>query len=200
MSQPAGTEGQQQQQAAEGQQQQTQTPPWGDDANFNPEKAWSLIQNLRGDIDQLKQRPVLDDATKAKVDEFDRLKAASQTDLEKKTEEVNRWQTEAEKWRTTSVSSTIKALAAADFEYPDDAVGALDPAKYLDAGGMIDERAIQADLAQLLESRPKWRRGEGEQTTRTPRPNAAQGSGGSRTVADPASEFGAILQGALRNS
>ncbi|PWH05200.1 hypothetical protein DEO23_14055 [Brachybacterium endophyticum] len=31
-----------------------QQKPWGDDENFDAEKAWTLIQNLRGDVDRLK--------------------------------------------------------------------------------------------------------------------------------------------------
>ena len=34
--------------------EQNQTPPWGDDANFDASKAWSLIQNLRAEVDGLK--------------------------------------------------------------------------------------------------------------------------------------------------
>jgi hypothetical protein len=30
-----------------------QTPPWGSDEEFNPEKAWQLVQNLRADKDKL---------------------------------------------------------------------------------------------------------------------------------------------------
>lgn len=197
MSQLAGTEGQQAQ-GAEGQQAE-RTPPWAD-SEFDAERAWKKIQALEADKEKLARRPVLDDATKAKLAEFDQLKAASQSDLERKTEEATRWQTEAEKWRATSVSSTIKALAAADFEFPEDAVNALDASKYLDAGGTIDEKAIQADLTQLLEARPNWKRGASSETTpRTPRPNQAQGSGvNGKAAADPAAEFGAILQAALK--
>ena len=31
-----------------------QQKPWGDDFEFDAEKAWTLIQNLRGDVDRLK--------------------------------------------------------------------------------------------------------------------------------------------------
>lgn len=31
-------------------------PPWGSPDEFNPEKAWQLIQNLRGDVDKHKAR------------------------------------------------------------------------------------------------------------------------------------------------
>lgn len=51
-----GKGGGSEQQAAGGQQKQ---PPWGSDENFNPEKAWELIQNLRaeksGDSDALRE-------------------------------------------------------------------------------------------------------------------------------------------------
>jgi hypothetical protein len=30
------------------------TPPWGDASEFNPEKAWNLIQNLRSDLSSAK--------------------------------------------------------------------------------------------------------------------------------------------------
>lgn len=32
-----------------------QQKPWGDDSEFDAEKAWTLIQNLRGDNERLKQ-------------------------------------------------------------------------------------------------------------------------------------------------
>lgn len=192
----------QQQQPAEGQQQgqQEQKPPWGED--FDPEKAWKLVQNLREDNAKLKGRPTLTDEQKARLDEYDQIVQASKSDLEKANEALSRWQTEAEKWRGSAVSSAIKAMAAADFEYPEDAVNQLDPAKYLDAGGMIDERGIKRDLDALLEARPNWRRGQTtESGPRTPRPNPHQGaSGAGRTSPDPAQEFAAFLQTQLRTA
>lgn len=171
------------------------TPPWGD--NFDAEKAWTLIQNLRADKDKLAARPVLDDAAKAKLAEYDRLEQASKTDLERKSEEATRWQTEAEKWRSASVASTVKALAAKDFADPDDAVRNLDPAKYLDAGGQVDEKAIQADLAALLEAKPHYRRTTETSAPRPPAPNYAQGSSSGKSTGDPGTEFAGILGGLL---
>jgi hypothetical protein len=167
------------------------TPPWGDD--FDAKKAWDLIQNLRTDKEKLALRPVLDDEAKRKLAEFDRLEAAAKTDLERKTEEVTRWQSEAEKWRAQSVSSTIQALAAADFADPTDAANALDAAKYLDAGGAIDNEAIKKDLADLLERKPHYKRSQEAPTPRVPAPNRAQGAPAAGP-SDPAAEFGALLQ------
>lgn len=195
MTQQQGTEGQQAQSTQQGQ-QQVETPPWGED--FDAEKAWKLIQGLRADKEKLSARPVLDDATKAKLDEYEKLQAANQTDLEKAQGELTRWQSEAEAWRSNAVGATVKALAATDFADPDDAVRNLDPSKYLDAGGVIDERAIQADLTALLDAKPHYKRAEGQQGPRAPRPNPAQGSGvNGKAAPDPAQEFAAIMQSGL---
>lgn len=168
-----------------------QAPPWGSEQEFNPEKAWKLIQDLRADKEKLSARPVLDDTAKQRLEEYDRLVEASKTDLERKTEEVARWQTEAERWRAASVKSQIQALAAVEFADPTDAVNALDPAKYLDAGGDVNTEAIKTDLAALLDAKPHYRRPEG---ARLPAPNLNQGSGANgKTAGDPAQEFAAIL-------
>jgi hypothetical protein len=171
------------------------TPPWGDD--FDAEKAWNLVQNLRADKEKLASRPVLDDDSKRKLAEYERLEQASKSELERKTEEVTRWQSEAEKWRTVSVASTIQALAAGEFADPTDAVNALDPTKYLDAGGQVDNEAIKKDLADLLERKPHYRRNGEPAAPRVPAPNRAQGAGGSAAPSDPAAQFGALLQGHL---
>jgi hypothetical protein len=181
--------------APEGQPPQTDTPPWGED--FDAAKAWNLIKGLRSDKEKLAQRPVLDDDAQRRLTEFARLEQASKTELERKTEEVTRWQTEAEKWRKASVGSRIEALAAPDFADPSDAAHALDPAKYLGADGLINDEQIRADLADVLNRKPHYRRSTEAPGPRVPAPNPAQGAGGTRTAADPAAEFASILQGQL---
>jgi hypothetical protein len=46
-------------------------PPWGSDEEFSPEKAWNLIQNLRGDLDKAKPAIArvkeLEDASKSEA-------------------------------------------------------------------------------------------------------------------------------------
>lgn len=174
-------------------------PPWGDPENFDPEKAWKLIEGLKADKKELAKRPVLDDAAKAKLDEYDRISEAAKSDLDKANESLARYQTESEKWKSTAVATTVRALAATDFADPDDAVRNVDPAKYLDAGGVIDEKAIAADLAALLEAKPHYRRDQGSPTPRPPAPNAAQGaSANGAGAADPRAQFGAVLQQAMQ--
>lgn len=138
------------------------------------------------------------------VSQWKALEEASKTETQRAQEEATRWQTEAANWRTAAVSSRVETLAASDFADPSDALAGIgDPAKYLDAGGQIDEAAIQADLAALLERKPHWRRTSepGVAAPRVPAPNPAQGSGvNGKSAADPASEFAAILQGQLKRS
>jgi hypothetical protein len=174
-------------------------PPWGDD--FDAERAWSLVKNLRDDNAKLKSRPALTDEQQQKLTDWDRQEQASKTELERAREELTRWQTEASTWRTQAVSSRVERLAADAFADPSDALAAIpDPGKYLGAGGEIDEAAIKADLDALLARKPHWRRPAetGAPSTRVPAPNFAQGaSGGGKTAADPASELAAILRSQL---
>ncbi|MBV9290973.1 MAG: hypothetical protein JO222_00880 [Frankiales bacterium] len=170
--------------------------PWGDDKNFDPDKAWKLIEGLKADKEKLAARPVLDEESKQKLAKYDEIVKANQTDLEKAQGEASRWQTEAEKWRGSAVASTVRALAATDFADPDDAVRNVEPGKYIDAGGVIDEQAIKADLAALLAAKPHYRRATEAAGPRAPKPNPAQG-GTTGNPNDPAQLFAASLQQAM---
>lgn len=179
---------------------QTTPPPWGDDANFDADKAKKLISDLRADKEKLSAREVLTDDQKAKLAEYDKWAEASKTEAQRQAEELNRWQSQATQWRDQAVAARIQALATTNFADPSDAVGALDAGKYLDSGGQIDEAAIKADLAALLEQKPHWGRPSDGSTTQAPRvplPNLVQGAGGTPT-ANPAAEFAAIFQSQLR--
>lgn len=188
----------QQAQAATQQGQQQTAPPWGSDAEFDPAKAWKLIEDLRADKEKLSGREVLTPEQKARLAEYEKHKKETQTELEKAQGDATRWQTETETWRSAAVAATVKALAGADFADPDDAVRNLDPSKYLDAGGTIDERQIKADLEKLLEKKPHYKRDGEPQGPRAPKPNLSQGSGvNGRSAPDPAQEFAAIMQGQL---
>jgi hypothetical protein len=56
-------------------------PPWGSDEDFNPEKAWNLITNLRGDIEKLKPQA-------AKAKELEDAQLTEQQRLEKERDEA----------------------------------------------------------------------------------------------------------------
>lgn len=58
-----------------------ETPPWG--ADFDADKAWKLIQNLRSDKEKLSAREVLTDEQKTRLAEYDKTVEASKTELQK---------------------------------------------------------------------------------------------------------------------
>jgi len=59
--------------------QQT-APPWGSDEEFNPEKAWRLIQNLRSEVGELKPKAQkLADFEDAQKSEHERLQEQLET-------------------------------------------------------------------------------------------------------------------------
>jgi hypothetical protein len=135
---------------------------------------------------------------KAKAAELDTIKAANQTESERLSQEVTRWQTDAEQWRNAAVGSRVQALASLDFADPTDAVTALSGTNFLDAAGQINEEAIKAELAAVLERKPHWRRTEqGTPTPRIPAPNRAQGTSGGAPATDPAQQFAALIQGQI---
>lgn len=176
------------------------TPPWAG-SDFDAEKAWGLIQNLRADKEKLAARRVITDEEQEQLTEYQRMVEANRSDAERQAEELSRWQTDAQRWRTEAVSARIEAIAVNDFTDPSDAISALDPAQYLDAGGQIDEAAIRTALADILEKKPHWRRTpDGPVVPRAPAPNPAQGAGGGQFAAtgNPADQFAAILQAQLR--
>ena len=71
--------------------------PWGDDKDFDPDKAWTLIQNVRGDVDNLKKER--DDLAKQVKEHTD----ATKSDQEKLEERA--------KTAETSLSEAQKTLA-----------------------------------------------------------------------------------------
>lgn len=147
-------------------------------------------------------KAALDEATPI-VSQWKALEEASKSAQQRAEEEATRWQNEATTWRTNAVSSRVETLAAADFADPSDALaGVSDPAKYLDAGGQINEDAIKADLAALLERKPHWRKADAAPAgPRVPAPNPAQGSGVNGTAsANPRDQFGALIQGLMNKA
>ena len=138
------------------------------------------------------------------VSQWKALEEASKSELQRAQEELTRWQTEAQTWRGQAVASRVERIAADQFADPSDALSAIDPGKYLDAGGQINEDAIKADLDALLERKPHWRKttpDAGPVSPRIPAPNPAQGSGvNGAAAADPAQQFAAILRSQMNGT
>lgn len=172
--------------------QTPQTPPWGDD--FDPERAWNTIQKLREREKELEKQPRLTPEQKKQLTEYQQQIEASKTDAQRKDEELSRLQAESQKWRTATVTSRIEALAASDFAFPSDAVDKLKPEKYLGDDGSIDEKAIKADLAKLLEQRPNYR--ADRRDPRVPAPNYAQGTSGRPAPASVSDHMNNLIRSA----
>lgn len=107
-----------------------------------------------------------------KVKEYDRLAAASKTDLERSQERTSTL-------ANRLVRAEIKA-AAGEFADPADAFAFLIAEKgglegYVDADDEVDADQIAEDLADLLERKPHLRK---QREVRVPKPNPALGASG----------------------
>lgn len=85
-----------------------------------------------------------------------------------------------------AVAAEIKVLAsAAEFADPTDAEAAIKPAEFVDDKGEIDVDGIKTRLAELLESKPHWRKQATPPTAaKTPKPDPGQGSRGEPKTVD----------------
>jgi len=115
------------------------TPPWGTDADFNPEKAWNLIQALRGDKTTLTAER---DGLKQKVDAAE---AATLTEAQR----LERERDDAVKNGTTTATELAKARAALKYGLAEDDLDLL-------GSGTPDEIAARAErLAARLSTAPQ---------------------------------------------
>lgn len=149
-------------------------PPWGED--FDAEKAWKLVQNLRADKEKLSSRPTLSDEQKQRLEEYDRLVAASKSELEKAQEAAQTNEQRAQALLTRAVKAEVRALASQGFTDPEDAAAFLDLSSYANDSGEVNTEQIRADLADLLERKPHLGK---QPETRKPQPNPAQGASAS---------------------
>ncbi|HLR96541.1 MAG TPA: hypothetical protein VK053_18600 [Jiangellaceae bacterium] len=84
------------------------TPPWGSDEEFNPERAWSLIQNLRGELATTKEKAAAAADLEAKVREYEDAKLS---DEERNTRDLE------EAREKTAALATENALLRAAVEH-----------------------------------------------------------------------------------
>jgi hypothetical protein len=133
-----------------------------------------------------------------KLTEYDRLVEASKTDLERAQAAARAAEERAAKNRDRAVRAEVKALAADRFADPGDAAAFLDLGSYAD-GDDIDAGRIRADLDDLLTRKPHLAKPSGPRKP-TPDPTQAAGANAGGGTADPASQFAAFMQGALRQS
>jgi len=120
--------------------------------------------------EQLREEKRLRTEQAARLKEFE---DRDKTEAERLAERATAAEERAASAVRRAVAAEVKALAAGQFADPEDAVGALDPAKYLDDSGEIDAEQIRADLAALLERKPHW--AKVPEGPRVPRPDPGQG-------------------------
>lgn len=108
ISEPAAEE------AAEG----TEAPPWGSDEDFNPESAWKLIQNLRGDKAKLQERLNAQESQEATSEEeapaepeHEESKAEPEPTVEQLKAEKQALQTELTKMRALHANGLPEEMA-----------------------------------------------------------------------------------------
>ncbi|MEV4437491.1 hypothetical protein AB0K09_00490 [Streptomyces sp. NPDC049577] len=108
---------------------------------------------------------------------------AQKTEADKLVDRAAKAEERAAKATRLAVAAKVEALAAASYQDPEDAVGALDPTAYIDDDGTVDTDAIKKALAELLERKPHWARESGP---RQPKPDRGQGprTGGTPGVED----------------
>ncbi|AHY26923.1 scaffolding protein [Mycobacterium phage Nairb] len=152
------------------------TPPWGSDEDFDPAKAWSLIQNLRGDKEQLQNRladvqPLIDQAEQARRDEQGELATLREDLIAAATREAA--------WRTKALTADARALADGRFIDADAALALVgDVSSFVDGDG-LDTAKMAAAFDALAEKKPHLVK------PATPpgfKPNRAQGQSGTGGV------------------
>ena len=145
-------------------------PPWGSDEDFQPDKAWKLIQNLRAEADQYKNKaqPILE--------EHERLRRASQTELEQVREDLNQIAEREAAWRAKAVSAEAKSLAA-QFIDADAAMALVGDLSHLVTEDGIDTHAIAERFQQLANDKPHLLKPEPGF-----RPNRGQGQSGTGQI------------------
>lgn len=90
------------------------TPPWGTEENFDPARAWSLIENLRTEKAQLAARPALTAEQQTQLAEYQRLVEASQSEAERQANAV----AAAERAAETARAEAVRYKAAATYGIP----------------------------------------------------------------------------------
>ncbi len=109
-------------------------PPWG--ADFDAERAWKLVQDLRSDKEKLAARPVLTDEQKTALAEHDRLVQASKTETQRLQEAA----TSAQQALANAQADAVRYKVAATHGIP---------AEHFDLLGTGTEEEITAKAAKI---------------------------------------------------
>lgn len=129
---------------------QEQTPPWGSEENFDPQRAWTLIQNLREDLDKAKSgRDELaqkvkqyEDASKTKEEKLEESVKGAEERARKAEQEAARLRVALRKGLTETQAKRLVGETEEELEKDADEL----LASFQDAGGQEPRRRPQEKL------------------------------------------------------
>lgn len=127
------------------------TPPWGSDEDFNPQRAWNLIQNLRNENAGLKSKAA---EAQPLLDAHEEHRRAEQGELATAREDLTAANGRADTWRAQAVRSKAEALAAGRFVDAEVAVTLIGDLTEYAANDHIDVEKLTGRLNQLAEAHP----------------------------------------------
>lgn len=172
------------------------------------------LEDLLGSLDDESRKAVLDQVSKARGEakglrdrlkqaepqlaEYNKLLESQKTAEQKATDAAQAAEQRAAAAIARAVKSEIRAFASDTFADPDDAATALDPTEFVNENGEIDTEGIKRELADLLERKPHWGKGDGTAAARRPAPDRSQGSSANtRSAKSEGEQFAAFLQNQL---
>lgn len=129
-------------------QQSDNRPPWEKSGEpFDAQRAWNLTQNLRQELADYKAQaqPILE--------EHERLRRASQTELDRANEDIGTLTTERDTWRTRALRADAKELAAR-FIDTDAALALIGDLSVFTGPDGLDKAQLTARLDQLAAEKP----------------------------------------------
>lgn len=148
-----------------------QTPPWGSDEDFDPQKAWDLIQNLRTEVKDLKTSNA-DTVAKLKTAEGERDAAIAKAD-----DKANEGKSQADQLASQLADLQKKLADESHARLRAEVVASkgLTPAQAKRLTGTTLEE-LEADADDLLESFPSSP--AGGPPSPKPRPSLSDGASG----------------------
>ena len=173
-----------------------------EDKPFDRKQAEAKIRKANSEAANLRKRLK---ELEPKAAELQRIKDSEKSESERLNDQLAHANEQIARTRTRLVEARVQALAGSAagersaFTDPEDAVGQLDLASYIDELGDIDEAAIEADLQALLERKPHWAKAQPPEGPRRPAPDRTQASGANkqRSLA-PEDEFAGWLKSRLK--
>jgi hypothetical protein len=166
-------------------------PPWGSNEEFDPQRAWNLIQNLRTENADYKAKadPILA--------EHERLRQESLTENERLKEDIGNTSAERDAWKTRAVRSVAESIAAEKFSSANAALAMIgDLSEFATADG-VDANRLQQRFDQLAIDEPGLVK---QAVAQGFTPNRGQGQSGTGAVPIDAQIDAAMKAGKLEQA